>query len=273
VQQHSEHRDAARAGDFGTWSTLAPTPYPREIETLASLEVGEVAPPRDTLFGYQVIRRMPDRPRREFAMVRLQLRFDPAAPDAEPSSKASVSKQANALAEKIRRDPSHFDVWQKENCCLQIDRVVEGTNVPALEVALAQLEPGEIAPEPIEGNLEYLIAKRLELSALPSLPATRFDLPAPAEPDVLYYLSHGREEQLRRVGQEAIIELGLTSETEREFVKRHDIEGQFATRSVSERIDLLEQTNADIERLVGPDTYRRYRAIVNRHFEELLLRL
>lgn len=48
LDELSEHRDAGWAGDFGRWSTREPTAFPRELEVLRGLRVGEVAPPIDT---------------------------------------------------------------------------------------------------------------------------------------------------------------------------------------------------------------------------------
>jgi hypothetical protein len=276
VKQYSEHRDAARAGDFGTWSTREPTPYPREIETLTQLKVGEVAAPIDTLFGFQIIQRTENRPRQKYAMTKLQLRFDPDLPAAAPGSRAAVLQQANDLADSLHGDASRFETWQEEHCCSSLEGVVEGRSIPELEEALARLRPGEFTRHAIAGHLEYLIPRRLELSALPQRPAPRFELPTPQVPDILYYMSHGpklAEEQLREIAERATAELHLTPDTEREFLKLHDLAGQLAPLSVSQRLDLLQQRDAELKQLLGPRTYGTYSAIVSGHFEQRLLRL
>lgn len=80
VQEHSNHRDAARGGDFGTWSNHAPTPFPREIQALQNLEVGQIARPLDTRVGIQIIQRRANMPRTQYAMTALHLPFQADAP-------------------------------------------------------------------------------------------------------------------------------------------------------------------------------------------------
>ena len=107
VNEYSEHRDAARGGDFGSWSTREASGYPREIETLAQLDVGEVAEPLDTVFGYQVILRTPNRPRASYAMTKIQLRFDASRPEVDPYSKPSIHAKAQQLARLLRQRPQN----------------------------------------------------------------------------------------------------------------------------------------------------------------------
>jgi hypothetical protein len=178
VEAWSEHRDAARSGDFGTWSTHEISGLPREIETLAQLQVGEVAEPIDTLFGYQVIQRTPNRVRDRYAMQKIQLRFDPERADGAPGSKSQVYAQARDIAARLRSEPASFAKLQQQHCCPEVWEIIEGRQLPALEQALARLSPGQIAPEPIEDvAVEYLIPQRLELGALPPARPTRFELP------------------------------------------------------------------------------------------------
>jgi hypothetical protein len=238
--------------------------------------VGEVAAPIDTLFGFQIIQRTSDRPRGRYAMVKLQLRFDPDLPASDPASKAAVLQQANALAASLRGDASRFEAWQKENCCTTPEEVVEGRSLPELEAALARLKPSEFAQQPTEGHLEYLIPRRLDLSVLPVHPAPQFELPAPEVPDELYYMSHGpkfAEEQLRAIAERAAPELHLSADVQREFLKLHDLAGQLSPLSVTERVALLQRRNADLEQLLGPQLSDAYFAIVHRHFEQQLLQL
>jgi PPIC-type peptidyl-prolyl cis-trans isomerase-like protein len=181
VASHSDHRDAARGGDMGSWSTREPSGYPREIETLAQLEVGEVAEPIDSLFGVQVIVRTPNRVRERYAATQIYLRFDAnaAAPDA--MSKGAVLSQARGLIDILKRDPTRFRSFQEESCCTDVLEIIEGRHAPDLVSTLASLASGQIADTPVEDATRYTIPKRLELSALPRARPIRFDLPDAAE--------------------------------------------------------------------------------------------
>jgi hypothetical protein len=178
VAEYSEHRDATRGGDFGTWSTWELTQYPREIETLEQLEIGEVAEPIDSLFGVQIIMRVEDAPRQRYAMTAIQFRFDPAKPEADPASRRAALQRAEQISLQLHQDPDRFALLQQQICCPTVVEVITGRSLPALEDALAASKPGQIAARPIEDrNIEYLIPKRLELGALPPAVQARFELP------------------------------------------------------------------------------------------------
>jgi len=178
VAEHSEHRDATRGGDLGSWSTWEYCEYPREIEALEQLKIGELAPPIDSLFGIQIIQRVENRSRPRYAMTALRWRFDPAQADEDPASKHAAQVQAEQTSLELRDHPERFNELQQHICCSAAVEVVAGRALPALESALAQLRPGQIAKRPIEDlNLEYLIPRRLELAALSPVPETLFELP------------------------------------------------------------------------------------------------
>jgi parvulin-like peptidyl-prolyl isomerase len=181
VAEYSEHRDAVRGGDFGSWSTREISGYPREIETLSQLEVDAVAEPIDSMFGIQVIRRTENRARQHYAMAKISFSFERELPDSDPRSKRAAFEKARGVAAALRKDPGRFSKLQEEQQSMFIWPVIEGRSVPALEIALARLRPGQIADQPIDDiDIEYLIPKRLELSALPQQPEPAYDLPAPA---------------------------------------------------------------------------------------------
>jgi hypothetical protein len=122
------------------------------------------------MFGYQVIQRTPNRPRERYAVTEIQLRFDPEAPDADPSSQISMRNKALELTAMLSRDPARFEALQKDWCCTEVREAIEGREPPALETVLAKLRLGQIAEEPVEDSpIQYLIPRRLELDALPEV--------------------------------------------------------------------------------------------------------
>lgn len=180
VAEYSEHRDASRGGDFGTWSTREPSGYPREVETLASLRVGETAAPLDTSFGIQIILREEARPRRRFAMEQIQIPFDATKPDGDATARPAIQGTALKVAEILRSEPSRFRSFQERWCCLDVVELIEGREGPELERMLTQLNPGQIAAAPLEEpTVQFVIVKRRELYALPPASKPRFELPAP----------------------------------------------------------------------------------------------
>jgi hypothetical protein len=275
ARSHSDHNDAARGGDFGTWSTHEANGLYREVDVLSTLAVGEVAPPVDTVFGVQIIRRTPNRPRKEYAMVKLQLRFDTSLPWGRPGSKGKVFAMAREVAVLLRKDPPGFGALQAKYCCTRPTRVVEGRDLPALEAALPGLAVGQIAAEPIEdAAVEYLIPKRLALEVLPARPVVRFDLPSPSQPDLRYLLSRapGLRKHLVLVAQQAGRALGLPEELSAKLLKQQTLSDQFEGQPMEARLKELDAMERELMALLDATTLQRYRALLNQHFENLVLR-
>lgn len=179
---HSEHQDVAANGDIGTWSTLEPSPAAREIEVLSQLEIGQVARPIDSMFGFLILKRTPNRPRRELAMTAIQLSYDSSLPDSDPSSFRRTREQAQSLARQLAMDPGRFDALQAEFCCAGVQRWREGSRAPVLGRALLELDIGEIASEPVRDGAEFLIPKRLDPGSY-APPPLSFELPSPDGPE------------------------------------------------------------------------------------------
>jgi hypothetical protein len=181
IQRYSEHRDAAYGGDVGAWSTRRPSWFPRELSVLRSLAVGEIAPPVDSLVGFQILRRTENRPRREYAMTAVNFLFNPAAPDGSSDSRASLYQAASSIARQLRSDPSQFEGLKRDNCCPDLVRWTGGPQYPELEPVLDRLRFGEIAAEPVECQSHWLVPRRLDPDTVP-LPEVRFALPRREHP-------------------------------------------------------------------------------------------
>lgn len=274
VTRYSEHRDSVRSGDFGTWSTREVAGNPREIETLTRLQLGQISAPIDTVFGFQILRRQPNQERKEYAMLRLQLRFDESAPETDPNSKQAIGVKAHELATFLKREPRRFESLLEQYCCTTPERVVAGRDLPGLAQMLDELEPGEIAAEPVLDSAEYFIPQRLPLSALPSKPLAVYQLPAPSEPDVRYHASHSdlmSPTALDRLAKQACAELGLEPEPAKVLVELHALAAATERRSVSQLLAGFDKLNADVERTLGTQQAERYRVFVASYVKHLLL--
>lgn len=183
VRDYSEHKDAARDGDIGAWSTREPSDYPREVETLRGLAVGETSKPVETLFGVQVLHRTPNRPRPRYAAHILQFMFDPDAPDGSATSDVEVYRAATGVISQLREKPELFAELQAKYCCDVVLDIEQGRDAPSLEAALADLAPGDVANEPVRlGPAVYVIAKRLNQAVLPERRPIFYELPRAATP-------------------------------------------------------------------------------------------
>jgi hypothetical protein len=274
ARRHSDHGDAQREGDFGSWSSREPTALSREIQILERLEVGAVAPPIDTLFGFQIIQRTANRPRRQFASEWLALPFDPARPDADPRSRAAVLLKARSLAREIAQVPARFDALRPEHCCDAPVRVIEGRDDPELEAALARLKLGQIGSEPIDIGFRFAIPRRIPLTRLAPAAAPQAELPDPVfDIDVAIGRFRGSfiERALRVVGEQAPSLLELDGTTSESLRSRHELWGRFDGVSSAERRNRFAELQREIRGVLGPTDYDRYHALVTRHFEQALI--
>ncbi|HTV25183.1 MAG TPA: peptidylprolyl isomerase [Polyangiaceae bacterium] len=274
VERHSEHRDALRGGDLGAWSTREPSDWPREVELLAQLRVGEVAPPIDSPLGYEILQRTEARPRQTYAVEEIRLAFSPDLPAERPGSEASVLAVARSMAQEARRSPDAFARFQREHCCVGKLQWDEGRGSAALERALAALAPGEVGAEPVRAENGYVVVQRVAATA--AARATSFELPAPTSPNIaLQIMRHDAEfarAQLEPVMAEALSALPLQGEEASRLARLHDGGDLFAEQTrPSERAAAFEAQQRRVAELLGTERYARYRALLDARFERLLL--
>ncbi len=176
VEAYSELPDRVVGGDFGTWSNRELSPFPREVEALDQLAVGEVASPLDSLFGIEIILRVPNPERLTYATDGLQLYFDPAAPDDDPNSRTSVEAEAVRLNELLRRDPSQLEVLSKQYPRYR-QQWIDGRGQAVLAVAVREVAVGDVLRVPAAVGRSFVIGMRIPPSAVAPV-AALIELPA-----------------------------------------------------------------------------------------------
>jgi hypothetical protein len=177
VQRYSELRDRVLGGDFGTWSNREPSPFPREVEVLDRLEVGEVSPPFESLLGVEILQRVPNRERPEYAIDGFKLRFDPKAPAADPSSSARVFDEARALNQSLLESPALLEELQARHPRV-VTQFEEGRGAPDMTAALSSIGIGQFIPEPVRSASSFVLGRRASPREWPAGPAPLFELPA-----------------------------------------------------------------------------------------------
>jgi NIMA-interacting peptidyl-prolyl cis-trans isomerase 1 len=272
VHEYSEHKDSIRAGDFGEWSTRELTPFRQALEIASQLDVGGIAQPVDSLFGYQIIQRTKDRPRFAYRMKSVIVPFENSVPDDDPRSRASASSTLSALAEVIRSERSTFGEFQQQFCCVEARSWTEGRGSPLIEQALSRLEPGEISKQIVEDEKSFWLVQRLEAQTAPP-PLVRFELPAPEHADVEYLVVRAHwARQLEEAGKVAAPLLNLDANQTSRFTALHDIAGVLkAAPFEAERRAIYRRLQRQLEDLLGPDAYARYATIVESHYREKLI--
>jgi hypothetical protein len=273
ARDYSEHKEAVRDGDFGRWSTREPTPFRQAIEIASQLEVGGIAPPVDSLFGYQIIQRTTERARVAYQMRNVTIPFQDGVPDSDPRSRASAFRTAARIADRLRTEPSRFDEFERQFCCSEARGWIEGRGSARIEQALSLLEPGEISRGIIEDEASFWIVQRVEARAFPPPPLVRFDLPAPERADVEYLVVRSNWiETLNGAAKRVEPLLDLDPTRARRFAALHDIAGRLqAAPSKAERHEVYRNLQRELEALLGLRAYGRYATSVESYFREKLI--
>jgi parvulin-like peptidyl-prolyl isomerase len=277
IQRYSEHRDAIADGDIGAWSTLEPNPYPFRTKRLQQLKVGEVGAPLETHIGFEILLRTAPRPRAQYRARRIVIPVaSPGSERPRPAdapARAAALQEAEAVAQRLARDPAGFDA-------LAVDDVQweEGRGSPELTAALAAVPLGQITPTPVDTPDGFVIARRLEPT--PAEPPTfESELPAPGEPELQQFFAALPSSEsvpfLRAFAGAAQQTLSMDRPTAERF---HDL---FAGHGLS-RIDENTATEArarllgdwlDRSRMfLGAGVYERYRMALGRAAAAGLLR-
>jgi peptidyl-prolyl cis-trans isomerase SurA len=274
VERYSEHIDAESQGDLGEWSTHEAQSPEREIETLAQLQVGDVSPPIETLYGFQILMRTPNRERVEFAHEALELFFDPRALEGVPDSEAKVREQAVELAERIRREPQAFDVLRKELCCHQSHVWREGRREKSVQTALAGLAVGAISTTPVRTLSSFAILRRLDPKNVPRPPATKTVLPSDVKPNIYEFLGYTLDDRtaellVHSLGKLAADELELQGDRRARLLAAHELRQGIG--SGDDRVRAVNAATSATESLLDTAEHEQYVALARRLVENAVL--
>lgn len=277
VRSHSEHPDAARDGDMGSWSTWEPTHQAREVALLQGLKVGELGAPLDTAYGFQILLRTAPPPRPEYAMEAIRLGFDAELADEIEGSKASALQHARQLIEVIRADPSQFSNFQSRYCCRGVQVLLDGRDeLGRLTAALSASAVGELGPEPIDDIGSYVIAKRVSPPPRAQRPLATFDIPSPEHIDLPSLLRSSAGDtalgsvHVSAIEQELRATQGLSpieAAAMREFAAVLD-----ASTDPDERVELYQRFQESMKTLLGGGRYEPYLEAFYAYFERIYLR-
>jgi hypothetical protein len=276
VDRYSEHRDASKGGFIGQWSTREVTPVPREVEILASLEIGQVAAPIDSLMGVEILARIPNRPRKQFAMNAVTFAFDPAAPREAPSSRASILQLARSQARHLAKEPASFASLQRQYCCVGELSWTEGGEFAELEPVLDGLEFGGIASEPVESLRQFVIPQRLNASSLPRHDV-HFEMPSPEHADPGLVIGRlaptAARRLLKTIAREAVRVIPLETELRARVLAFHDDPwGQSLDQApVEERSRAFLTFRTALEGELGRIKFSDYESILNRYCDAVAM--
>lgn len=278
VQRYSDDCDAAVGGDFGSWSSREVAPFERRLEVLRSLAVGEVAPPRETHVGFEIIVRTPERPRQRLAARLLSINFDPWVAESDPKSRQGALRTALEAARELEAHPARLEELQSRYCCAGPAVWKEGREPPSLGAVLAALKPGEIASRPLRVPGAYVVAQKLDPAevALPARPLAELELPSAEHvtlQSLLGLLSFdAAHEALSRLSRESAGALGLSSAVESELgAELANWAMASNTLMPKQRAVQLELALQQARTLLTDDLYARYRTALEEGLTESVL--
>lgn len=177
VRRYSDHRDAARGGDLGVWSSREPTHFPRVVEAILAVKAGETTAPVDSELGYQVLLRTQTEARPRYAMLATYHGFDPDAPEGTPLGRTATRSRAEAHASALRRGES-LDGQEGQRIAFALGRGPVG-----LENEVAQIAVGEPVPQPFMLDNAWVVARRVALRDDVPQQILLNRLPAPLRPN------------------------------------------------------------------------------------------
>jgi hypothetical protein len=276
VDTYSEHPDAVVHGDLGEWSTWEPTDYAAQLLVLSHLAVGEISEPVETLFGWELLERTPERAREQLAMTAVEVPYTAAAGglDGQADTGVSALDQITEFARILRDAPERFDELQQRGCCAYVAQWPDGRGWAPLMAVLKRLAVGQVAEAPVALGTSYVIPKRV-----PAQPAielvSQFELPSPDEPDMaaLFISSdvHFLEREFDAIAGDATRALGLSEKAAATLRRVQSAALGDSVAGSLERRAGLDHLRADLRLQLGDHGYDRYARIAGEHFKRLLL--
>jgi hypothetical protein len=277
VREKSEHRDIEQGGDVGLWSTTEPSTFPREVEVLSTLRIGEISPPIDSESGVEILQRTDEAtPRPAYASTAIRMAYAADAPETDEISKTKTAKRLRAILEAVKRDPSLFSAFQRKHCCAKRERWTSGRRDPAVSRFVETIAMGAIADTYMETPFELVIYKRLDPDD-PSLSVpTRYELPSPEAPDIEELVRtttrDGLAKYVRKLKETSSAFLSLTGSRKEKFSVVHDsLAEKLGNREANARVEVLTAALGDLKEILGEEDFARYRRFIDQDITERVM--
>lgn len=278
VERYSESVDALRRGDLGTWSTREPMPLQREFDVIRGLPIGGVAV-LDSMFGVEVLKRTPNRPRERYAARLLCIPFARLSEEADPNNISAV--QLKELAARLGSDPS---TWAKPDVAswgeIKSAEWWDARGVPQVEDVVRRLRVDETHGELLRINElgAFVVVQRIQPTAAPPHPPPiQFDLPTPSRPDVEWLV---RAAMTPRTVHRLLAEMGTVAvrlASARPALKERLIALHSVRRAIEVPPESLELLNAvrsareQTRELLGNEAAEQYERDLQNRVEGLIL--
>jgi hypothetical protein len=277
VQQYSDHADAERGGDIGVWSNRERSPLPREIEILATLEVGGISEPLDSQWGIEILQRTAADERQQYAAAAIKITFEDTLPDTDERSRAKSLARARSIGTLLQEDPALFAAFQREYCCAELERWGKGSEPLGAAPILDSLRFGETAAQPLEIRPQFVILRRVDPALVPVPPEAVFEIPEPSAPNLESLVRRtnpvGLAKYVRSLGRDGAELLKLNGDRARLFTRVHESLATLfeAAPEFDARANALHQAFAELKEALPPEDFDRYVDFVNRRIASQVL--
>jgi hypothetical protein len=264
VRRHSEHQDAVADGDFGSWSTHEPNPFPPRTQRARELAMGQVGAPIETHLGFEIIQRTPPRQRGQYRAELLIFPFlqmtDQGRSLVDPVARAAALEKATAAAERFALAPSKFDEHANELSIMQWQAGRENHQITA---AIQGLLPGQITPSFVECEHGFVVARRLEPQSVQP-PAFTSELPVPNAAGLAEFLAalpaRAAAPFLLGRAQRAARELSVPNGVAERLISIHQLSASYEELAPEARRGAVDEMFTQTRSLLGEKRFTRYLA-------------
>jgi hypothetical protein len=271
VERYSEHRDFTRGGDIGAWSTREPTNFPRLLDAIVRTPLGKLTRVLDSELGFQIFLRTPATERPQFAMDSARFAFESGTTEEARRSRDAALAEAlvyldawrsggkRPTDERYRQNEAPREVWSS------------GRGPDGAEMALREVPVGALLPEPIQSDVSYLVARRVEPPRSEQR-AARVWLPEPTEPDIAHFVATFSDQSVERllVAAEGDTEPAVCSECQR--LRRALLAELKVSTTASARRLAWFTFRQGLEAALSPAAAQTYQGSLRRRLRDRLLR-
>ena len=285
VQRYSDAYSAIGGGTFGPWRVHENGPYPRSIETLRGLAVGEVSQVLDEPDGFRILQRLRVDPlalnSNEIVVLheKSQLTMDDKP---VTRSRDEAQRLSRHILDLARGAPTKFDALRERYCeqqrCKRKARPwLEGRGIPGLDQVLAKLKVGELASDPVETPFGFHVVRRDEASAVSEEQGLLFEVPSatPKAADDLMarvpgeYLAAATIE----MGEHALQTLELNPDEKTRFrAILANLAIALKTAPADDRPRLRSETGKEMKLLLGRERFQSFERLRDQWLKNVQLR-
>ncbi|HKP63430.1 MAG TPA: peptidylprolyl isomerase [Polyangiales bacterium] len=272
AREHSESDDVSRDGDAGEYSRYEELGADFVMmERIRQLPVAQVSRVYETAMGFEIAQRTAPAVREELAANIITLPYQGSQIERYMPvrrTRARAKSAAERVLRELERQPELFAERRLEYCdaiyCNAVVAWQRGRELPELERVVGALSVGQLAAEPIDTPLGFLVARREDPRAVPkqqASPIVDYRAVQPSEPAASLREPPDLKAEVQELGRSALPQLKLPPEREHQFVQLFAEFDQRAQAEDPARPNLgqhLSWLDERLQALLGEDSYDEF---------------